>query len=734
MRLTVRAYFILLVLAVVIPALALSAFLVWSSAESQRIDQERVLQDYASTLTEVVDREVRTAVSSLQTLRHAVALQRGDLDSFRNLARRVHADNNHWLTILLTALDGQQLLNLAANPGQELPNIAQSPVIQKALQGKMAISDLLVGQVTHAPLLSVHVPVFVDGEFRYALGMSLHADYFQRLIERFPVAPETIIGLVDRQGVIIARSTEPDKGVGTPTAPMWMSNEPRGIVRGVGRLQVPVIGAYARSELTGWRSIVSVRAADFNEPRDKAILWMSSGSAVLLGLGLAVALYLAGRVVGPLERLARGATKYVSGEADSPSIRHTPLEISQLEASLRDAGRLQREAYAELQRTRERLAQTQRIEAIGQLTGGVAHDFNNLLTIILGNLETARRIVSDPTKDLQGRLARALESATHGAQRAAKLTSQLLAFSRRQPLEPKVIDVNRLLLQLERFLKPTIGEAIHIEACGAAGLWRIEADQTQLESAIVNLAVNARDAMPEGGKITIEASNVFLDDSYADQHADVKAGQYVLISVSDNGSGMPEEVRRQAFHPFFTTKAAAGTGLGLSQVYGFVKQSGGHIKIYSEQGEGTTVHMYLPRSYSTAVPEPEPAPASKNNGTETILVVEDDEFVRSFVCESLSELDYKVLSAADAGAALAIIEQEPDIDLLLTDVVLPGMNGKQLSLAISKRRPGTRVLFMTGYSRNAIVHQGRLDPGVQLVQKPLTRTSLAEKVRRVLDS
>ena len=315
MRLTVRGLFVLLVLAVLIPAIALSSFLVWVTAESHRVEQERVLQDYASTLTEVVDREIRAAIASLDTLRHAVSLQQGDMGAFAELARRVHADNPHWLTILLTGMDGQQLMNLAAKPGQDLPNIRQSPVIQEVLRGKTAVSDLLTGQIIQAPLVAVHVPVFVDGMQRYALGMSLRADHFQRVLEGFPVSEDTIMGLVDRQGIIIARSVDPDKGRGTPTAQMWMRDEPKGIVHGIGRLQVPVIGAYSRSDLTGWRAIVSIRAASFYQPRDKAVLLMALGSAALLGLGLAVAFYLGQHVVRPLERLARKAPRYVSGEA-----------------------------------------------------------------------------------------------------------------------------------------------------------------------------------------------------------------------------------------------------------------------------------------------------------------------------------------------------------------------------------------------------------------------------------
>jgi CheY-like chemotaxis protein len=346
----------------------------------------------------------------------------------------------------------------------------------------------------------------------------------------------------------------------------------------------------------------------------------------------------------------------------------------------------------------------------------------------------SRRVLAEWKEGAHARVTRAVENALVGAQRAATLTSQLLAFSRRQPLEPKVLDVNRLLLRQERFLRSTLGETIRLETVGAAGLWAIEADESQLEVSLLNLAINARDAMPQGGTLTIEASNAFLDEPYSEQHAEVKAGQYVLISVTDTGAGMAREVLDRAFDPFFTTKQNTGTGLGLSQVYGFVKQSGGHIRIYSEPGEGTTVHMYLPRSDAKAPAEDEATgEPARADGDETILVVEDEAQVRSFVCDTLAELNYRVLRAEDAESALKLLEQSPEVDLLLTDVVLPGRNGRQLSDEAEKLRPGIRVLFMTGYSRNAIVHQGRLDPGVQLIQKPVTQAALAAKVRRVLD-
>jgi len=377
--------------------------------------------------------------------------------------------------------------------------------------------------------------------------------------------------------------------------------------------------------------------------------------------------------------------------------------------------------------------------AIGQLTGGVAHDFNNLLTIVIGNLETAQRQLGALSGGAASRLKRALDNAMRGAQRAAILTQRLLAFSRQQPLDPKPLDLNKFIAAEVEFLQRSLGETIEVEAVGSAGLWPVEVDAHQLEAALLNLAVNARDAMPNGGKLTIETSNAFLDQDYCSTNPEVIPGQYVMIAVSDNGTGMTQNVAERAFEPFFSTKSAGqGTGLGLSQVYGFIKQSKGHIKIYSEVGEGTSVKIYLPRLLQDIDRKDEgqqPAEAVEGPGHETILVVEDDRDVRAYLVELLRDLNYRVLSAHDAVSAVGLIENgEMRIDLLLTDVVLPGMNGRQLAEQAKNRRPDLKVLFTTGYSRNAIVHQGRLDAGVAMIQKPITQDGLAARIRDLLDA
>jgi signal transduction histidine kinase len=389
----------------------------------------------------------------------------------------------------------------------------------------------------------------------------------------------------------------------------------------------------------------------------------------------------------------------------------------------------------------ELLRQAQKMEAVGQLTGGVAHDFNNLLTIMQGGLEMIGRQV--PILDASpaaSRIVRGKDMALEAVQRATRLTERLLAFARQQPLEPKAIDANRLVAGVCELLRRMVGETVALETVLSAGLWITQADVNQLENAILNLVLNARDAMPSGGKVTIETTNAHLDDAYVRKLAEpVKAGQYVMISVSDTGSGMDANTQQRAFEPFFTTKGVGkGTGLGLSQVYGFVRQSTGHVAIYSEVGEGTTVKIYLPRYHGEEDVAEESRRSTSDRqslGAETILVVEDDEALRLYTVEILSDLGYSVLEAASAAAALEIIGRGPDIDLLFTDIVMPGgMNGRQLGDEAMRQKPKLKVLFTTGYTANAIVHHGRLDPDVELISKPFTYETLGRKIRTILDT
>jgi signal transduction histidine kinase len=386
------------------------------------------------------------------------------------------------------------------------------------------------------------------------------------------------------------------------------------------------------------------------------------------------------------------------------------------------------EAEAKLRRrTEETLRQAQKLEAVGQLTGGIAHDFNNLLTIIIGNLDTMKRRLAKDAGDLGAALGRLVDNALEGARNAAQLTHRLLAFSRRQPLEPKRVDLNRVVSGMSELLRRTLGEPVDVETVLAGGLWPTFADAHQLENVLINLGTNARDAMPDGGRITIETANAYLDDAYVARFSEVPAGQYVLLSVADTGTGIPPKVLEHVFEPFFTTKEVGrGTGLGLAMVHGFVKQSGGHIRIYSEEGHGTTVKIYLPRLRETEEIASVPAAADEaavggevgaRNG-EAILLVEDNDGVRAYTKSTLEELGYQVLEAADASQALRHLGQAARIDLLFTDVVLPGgMGGRELAQRVARERPSLPVLFTTGYTRNAIIHQRPARPGRQPAQQ-----------------
>ncbi|HEU4952086.1 MAG TPA: PAS domain S-box protein [Holophagaceae bacterium] len=377
------------------------------------------------------------------------------------------------------------------------------------------------------------------------------------------------------------------------------------------------------------------------------------------------------------------------------------------------------------------LRQSQRLEVIGQLTGGVAHDFNNLLTVILGNADLLAQGLAD-----NPRLLRLADMTRAAAQSGAELTRRLLAFARRQALQPRVLEVNGFLAGLDGMLRRTLGEDIEIEYVRGAGLWPALVDPAQLESAILNLCVNARDAMQAGGRLTLETANVHVDRVYADQHPDVAPGQYVLVAVSDTGVGIPPEHLARVFEPFFTTKEVGkGTGLGLSMVYGFVKQSKGHVKVYSEPGLGTTVRLYLPRAdHAADAPAPAAAPTAALRGTESILLVEDNDLVRQVAEQQLLALGYRVITAPNGPAALDILERDEPVDLLFTDVVMPGgMTGAQLAKAAQALRPGLKVLYTSGYTENSIVHHGRLDKGVHLLNKPYRQIDLARMVREVLD-
>ena len=431
----------------------------------------------------------------------------------------------------------------------------------------------------------------------------------------------------------------------------------------------------------------------------------------------------------PVRRAGGEIVGGVVASLDVDRERRAEAALKDLNATLE---RRVEERSAELLLAEQALRQAQKMEAVGQLTGGIAHDFNNMLAIVLGSLDLLKRRL--PADD--ARALKYTEQAMVGARRAATLTQRLLAFSRRQPLQPVPVDVNRLVTGMSELLRGSLGGAVQLETVLAGGTWPVFADPNQLENVILNLGINARDAMPDGGRLTVETQNAHLDARYVATEAGVAPGQYVLIAVTDSGTGMPESVVAKAFDPFFTTKPVGkGTGLGLSQVHGFVHQSGGHVKIYSEVGVGTTVKLYLPRLVGAQPAEPaDTAEQALNGDRELVLVVEDEDAVRAMSAEVLRELGYRVIEADGAAAALTQLDGHPEVALLFSDIVMPEVNGAKLAELARQRRPGLKVLFTTGYSRDAVVHNGVIGPGVDLIGKPFTVEDLSLKVRAVLDA
>jgi PAS domain S-box-containing protein len=430
---------------------------------------------------------------------------------------------------------------------------------------------------------------------------------------------------------------------------------------------------------------------------------------------------------GPYTKVVEAKMRHIDGSSRWIAWRLS-FEDNLIFAYGRDVTSEKEQAQA-LKQAEEQLRQAQKMEAIGQLTGGIAHDFNNLLQVISGNLQMLGQDLQADEKS-----SRRIQNALAGVHRGAKLANQLLAFGRRQPLEPKVVNISRFLQSIGEMLRRTLGETVEVETVTSGGLWNTFVDPAQIENAVLNLAINARDAMEGQGKLTIEVGNAYIDEVYCRSHPEVEPGQYVMLAVTDTGAGMPPQVLERVFEPFFSTKPVGkGTGLGLSMVYGFVKQSGGHVKIYSEVGHGTTIRLYLPRSMQAEDVLTDLEHGPPRGGAETILVAEDDDAVRATVVDILGHLGYRVLKARDAASALSVIESGAPIDLLFTDVVMPGpLKSTELARKARERLPDIAVLFTSGYTENSIVHGGRLDPGVELLSKPYSREALARRIRHLL--
>jgi signal transduction histidine kinase len=709
-----------------------------------------------------VDRDLENLIIAGSTLAVSGELERGDYAELQRQALRVrdlvHAE------LIVKDPSGRQLVNTRLPWGSPLPTSLRPNDVRAIETRQPVVSNIFIAAVTGAPAVDIAIPVIHHGVVTHVINLAFDP---QRIVDILVAQglPEawtlTVIGDDDR---IVARSVHPEQSIGERPSATFLHNATgdRGVYPGVTLEGTPTLSAYSRLQVANWRAAFGVPRAVVEAPFWQEARTVALAALAALAVSVAFAMWLGrslirgvGEIATATDRIGRAPRLALRGtairevnavavalEATSKQLHDQALALAEfnrrLEREVHDATRELAEGNERLraeiaarESAEHDLRQAQKMEAIGQLTGGIAHDFNNMLTIILNSLRLLKRRLERGDHDVD----RFADSAIQGASRAADLTARLLAYGRRQPLAPQAIDVNKTVAAMGEMLRRTIPETVEIETILAGGLWRAYADPQGVENAIINLAINARDAMPRGGKLTIETSNAHLDDGYAANHADVVAGQYVMIGLTDTGTGMAPEVLEHAFEPFFTTKGlASGSGLGLSQVYGFIKQSEGHVKIYTEIDHGTTVKIYLPRAPADAKPapveEPKPIPAPATHGT--ILVVEDDPLVRDVTVGILRELGYTTLSADGARGALALLAVHPEVALLLTDVVMPEMNGRELADEACRRRPDLKVLFTTGYTRNAIIHGGILDPGRHLVTKPHTVETLARKLDELL--
>ena len=787
-----RARLFILVLLAILPALAIQAYneieLKRSREAEVRVDALRLAKFASGEL----DRIVENGHGLLVAFANLPAVRNQDASECSAYAAALNKAFPKYVALGATDLDGRVFCSSV--PITPEASATDRWFFKEAIQNRnFVVGDYTIGRIVRKPILPLVLPFSgIEGSVRGIVYLSLDIDWLAEYFQgRREINKDATLSIADRNGVILVRLPDTSRYVGTKFAAVYdryiFAKEPGtaeivgvdGITRilGYAPLQYPPSGLYVGVGLTTATAFAAV-----NEASKAGFIMIAAG----LGFGLLLA-WLGGRyfISRPIGKLVEASEHWRRGDfaaraglsqghseiaqlgrtfdsmagalhrqqQDNAALlatlenrvleRTQTLEAAQAELKEANAGleRQTRELRSEMDRreqAEEALRHLQKIEALGQLTGGVAHDFNNLLQVILGSLDGAYRRLAQGGSITAANGWEQIRPAIRSAERAAVLTQQLLAFARRQPLSPQTLDLNRLVAGMSELLRRTLGEAIAIQTVLAGGLWTISADSGQLENAIINLALNARDAMPDGGRLTIETANTFLDDAYARNHEEVVAGQYVLLAITDNGTGMTKEVLGQAFDPFFTTKEVGqGTGLGLSQVYGFIKQSGGHIKAYSEPDQGTTVKMYLPRLPLTDIAGEIASDAidtpSRTSRAEMILVVEDEPDVRDSTAGMLEELGYSVLTAADGHAALRLLADYPEIRLLFTDVGLPGgLNGRQLADAAREARPELLVLYTTGYARNAIVHNGMLDPGVELMVKPFTYAALAAKLRAML--
>ena len=742
---TIRARLLwIALLATLLPAMLIAWRFVQEREREVASATRRLPEIAASIATDLAEK-----IQGTEQLHYGLARAR-DLDTQDRAAcsaflSKVRDKYPQYTGILTIQPDGQLFCD-SLNTGRKL-DVTDRAYFKQALRSSNGITlEPAFGRLTGIPVLQIAYPVRSDsGTLGFVLLASLNLAQFAKVnLQQFQM-PGLEILLIDHKGMALAWSGRDDAGIrpGSPLTDVGLirfaASPSDGAVEELtgtgGRATVWAVAHPRLIHEAGIHVLVSlpksllVAAANRRFAQDMVLI---AGSGLLLFLGMVCLAELGirrhvGKIAGMVKSLGQDAHGVRIPEP------HPRGELGALMTVLNQTAESMERQRANIRELDEKLRQSQRLESVGQLTGGLAHDFNNLLTVIMGNAEIlSEQLAGDP------RLADTADTVLKAAQRGADLTQRLLAFARRQPLDPRPVDVNALVAEMAPLLRRTLGEQVEISFAQLHELWPALVDPSQLENALLNLCINARDAMPRGGRVTIEVANKQLDEDYATRHVDVRAGPYVALAVTDTGTGIAPEHLARVFEPFFTTKEQGkGTGLGLSMVYGFIKQSGGHINIYSELAHGTTVRLYLPRAHAPVplASSDEGAESIPAIGAETVLLVEDDELVRKFAHRQLVALGYEVVQAPSGPVALQIIRSELAIDLLFTDVVMPGgMSGRDLADKARTLRPGLRVLYTSGYTEDAILHQGRLDPGVLLLNKPYRRIELARKIREALST
>ncbi len=725
----VRTWLILLVVAAALPPVIFSGTLFFRQLSIERADSERRILDRTKQLAEGVDQELARIIALTEILAVSGRLENNDIRGFH--AQAVNVSNMMKTNVILRDMSGQQIVNARFNWGEALPKDPIFEVDRQAIAtGKAQVSNLLTsGPAQSTPVAIVVAPYLRDGVPLYLVSLTIPLERLLAIVSKERLDPGWLAAIVDGNGLLVARSVDHETGLGTPVSrAVWpaIQLQPEGVLRFNSQLGIVLFMGYAHSKSSGW--IVA------SGPPDELLaagwrqntLLLTGGFGVLLLIGIGLAMLLGRLFTRDIRQIVSHAESLGTG-VKLPSLELREIEIDTLAREIKKASEL-------IEQRTAALAQAQKMEAIGQLAGGIAHDINNMLGAIVANLDLLESALqSDPeNKELA-------DAALGAALRGADLIDRLLAFSRKQTLELKLVDLGPMLEQAMPLLTRTLGDRIAKELKIEPGIWPVFTDPAQLESCVLNLAINARDAMPDGGTLKIECRNLTVDEHLAKAYPDLAHGDYVVVSVTDTGTGIAPENIERVFEPFFTTKGVGlGSGLGLSMVYGTMRQSGGTVKIYSEVGQGTTISLYLPRPPASAEAlargKKEEPGTTILTGTERILVAEDNAEMRHVAIATLASLGYTPVGAESGDAALALLENGERFDLVFSDIMMPGtLTGIDLARIARERGLARKFVFASGFASPTAMQEQIRSGGDIVLRKPYRKAALAATIRKVLD-